>query len=214
MKIRYDAEESDYTCKPRKFKSPKGDKFKLTIEKGKRPYHLERKPPLKDIKFPRYLSTKAMEFIFNFLPEFEIIWNAIKASEVPVIGTSIDGRNKAVIDSRKEAVLSSFDHNHDWECLDRRTLETRRPYTNWRERHEKEDFRGKLLYEFFDVRFPREEEYAQEVASTLSENGKSEELEVVKIRYRHFKARKLKEIAKNIEKEKKKEKEEKAKSLI
>ena len=58
----------------KKFRNKNGDEFKLVTEKGPLPSHLqERKPPCR-INIP----PEVYQFIYDFMPEFERIWEAVK----------------------------------------------------------------------------------------------------------------------------------------
>lgn len=134
MTITYKIEENEIY-------GPKGDRIKVTVARGKLPYFLkERKPP-------RDLSPEVYQFIYDFLPEFDRIWKAVKA----LPGSLSRNERK----NQKQAALQCFDtHKRPrWRCVTRTALESGAPWLKWREGEEKGDFRGKLLqklvYEHF-----------------------------------------------------------------
>ena len=91
---------------------------------------------------------------------------AIKKSSVSVL---IDFKCYALITSnRKLIALQCFDHHSDWKCINKRVLESLSPWKWERERHERDDFRGKLLQELFADRFP---DYPKYGARTLEKEA-------------------------------------------
>lgn len=131
-----------YIVEVEKFYSSKGDEFKFVIEKGRRPSWLKE-------KFQRSLPAEAYEFILNFLPEFEKIWKAVK---------TLGSVSSTSTEQQRQAALTCFDAHPDWKYLNRKSLKARYPW-QWRGGHEKGDFRGRLLQELFDDRFPELPQY-------------------------------------------------------
>ena len=155
MKKEYTVRETEHTVRGVRFrivvkKSDYGIKPVIEKDSGEIVYRLERPPKEKRRPWP---PTKVMEFILRFLPEFEIIWNAIKTLPAPLNISSASKTTDITLDDQKKAVLACFDFNHDWECLNRRSLKKGRLW-EWRVGKEKEDFRGKLLQELLDDHFP------------------------------------------------------------
>ena len=147
-KIRYLVEEED-------FLGPKGDKLKLTVERGIRPAFLkERKPP-------RYPAHEALQLLYDALPEIARIWNAVKT-----LGPLKDNSKEA----HKQAALECFDsaRRKKWKWITRRALESPAPWEQWRGGKEKGDFRGRLLQELIAERFPKLPNYGAELLEKIA----------------------------------------------
>jgi hypothetical protein len=63
-------------------------------------------------------------------------------------------------EQKRKAALLCFDSHSDWKLLNRKILE-RSPVWKWRGGQEKGDFRGKLLKELFDSKFPDSRQYGE-----------------------------------------------------
>ncbi len=142
-----------YSWKEKEFTGPDGTKFKLVSETGKLPY------PYKERKPPRSLPPEAYQLIYDFLPEFERLWKAIKTAG------SVTRLTK---EQKKQAALLCFNAHSDWKLLSRRTLD--RPVWKWREGQEKGDFRGKLLKQIFDSKFLDSPSYGEKLFENIAKD--------------------------------------------
>ena len=147
MTKRYEVEETEII-------GPKGDKLKLVVESGQRPSFL------KEIELKPYPSPEALQLIYDVLPEFKRIWNAVKA----LPGSVSSNRMKY----QKEAALMCYDAHSDWKYISRQALASPVPWKGWRGGQEKGTFRGKLLQEIICVKLPDLPDYSYRVLAEIA----------------------------------------------
>jgi hypothetical protein len=135
----------------KKLRNKYGDEFKLVTIKDFTPWEspsdIKEKDPIrkprKDAKWN--VPPEAYQLIYDFLPEFDRIWNAIRA----LPGSLKDSTDKGI----KWAAIQCFDNFSDWKYLTGELL--KKPYVwDWRSGHERSDFRGKLLETLFGQHLP------------------------------------------------------------
>ena len=148
-----------YEVEEQKFLGPKGDRIKWVVEKGERPSFL------KERKIPRSPSADVHQFIHDFLPEFIKIWQAIK-----VLG-SIPSK---IREDQKKAALECFCRNKHWNWITEEALKSISPWLGWRDKREKEDFRGRLLQVLIEKRFPKLRGYGAEMLEKIARGFESD----------------------------------------
>jgi hypothetical protein len=94
-----------------------------------------------------YFPPEGYQLIYDFLPEFKKIWNAIGA----LPGAFKDLNHN--VENMKWATLQCFESHSDWKYLTKELLKNSYVWT-WRGGHERPDFRGKLLVKIFELYLP------------------------------------------------------------
>jgi hypothetical protein len=148
------AMKKTHTIEEEEFTGPKGDRFKIVIEKGKLPYWL------KERKIPRSLPPEAIQLVYDFLPEFKRLWNAILA---------VGPVTQLTKEQKINVALLCFDKHSDWKLLSRWILE-KCPVWKWRGGQERNDFRGKLLKQIFDSKFPDAPNYGEKMFEKIAKD--------------------------------------------